>query len=150
MLDVIFYLFTILTFIFMLISFLPLSHRSETRGAGDEIDNVEYKTVIPIFAFVAAFFFAILALMAVYIEIPVCTAAISSITVNGNVSNYTYVGTSGNYTSPVLSCDYLTYKDAWPLSWLFGGLSMFMLVYAIMMSVMSGLGTLVRTVSNAT
>jgi len=149
MLESIFILFNVLAFIFMILAFIPINKEGQSRDAEEDYFDVETRSTIPIFAFIAFGLLMLVALMSVYIEIPFCATAIKSITVNGNVSNYTYVGSAGNFSSDVVSCAYLTYKDGWPLGYLYGGLGMVMLVYAILSSLITGFGTLVSTFSRA-
>jgi len=149
MLESIFILFNVLAFLFMVLAFIPINKEGQSRDAEESYFDVETRSTIPVFSFLAFGLLMLVALMSVYIEIPFCAAAIKSITVNGNISNYTYVGTSGNFTSSVMSCSYLTYKDGWPLAYLYGGLGMMMLAYAILSSLITGFGTLVSTFSRA-
>lgn len=149
MLESIFILFNVLAFIFVILSFIPINKEGQSRDAEEDYFDVETRSTIPVFAFIAFGLLVLTALMSVYIEIPFCTTAVKSITVTGNVSNYTYFGSTGNFTSSVISCDYLTYKNGWPLAYLYGGLGMVMLVYAILSSLIVGFGTLVSTFSRA-
>jgi len=141
MLLEIYLVLTIVTFIFMILSFIPLGERrrSVRVSEGEEIKE-ESQSFVVIFPWIAMGLFFILAFSSMDITIVSCENVVTF--ADGSVTdNITYTNS--------WSCDETQYFNG-PLAWLFVGLGTIMLVYSILATLLWSAGSLVVEVKKLT
>jgi len=125
------------TFVFLVLSFIPIGQKIKKKKQGQEgVLEAETQMYIPWFAWITMGLLVSLSIASMDIEIVSCATVTQA--VNSSVANYDVI-------TSAWSCNTTQYIGT-PLAYLFGGLGILMFVYALYITIASLTGSLVDTI----